>query len=222
MRRILVINPNSSERCSAGIDAALAASRFAGGPELSVETLRDGPPAILTWQDWHAAVGPICRRIASTAPGASADAYVIACASDPGVEAARAVAPAQRPVFGVFRCAVAAAIARTERFGVIAIVSASKARHLAALRAMGLEARLVHEEALDASMDELLDPLAARARLQAAAQACVNRGAGAVVLGCTGMAHHRAAVENACGVPVIEPCQAAAAQAIAAVLAAAS
>jgi allantoin racemase len=33
------------------------------------------------------------------------------------------------------------------------------------------------------------------------------------------MAHHRAAVEDAAGVPVIEPCQAAAALAVAAVLA---
>ena len=39
-------------------------------------------------------------------------------------------------------------------------------------------------------------------------------GAGAVVLGCTGMAAHRAAVEQAAGVPVIEPCQAGVAMAL--------
>jgi allantoin racemase len=38
----------------------------------------------------------------------------------------------------------------------------------------------------------------------------VDAGAGTVILGCTGMAHHRIAVEDAVGVPVIEPCQAAA------------
>ena len=137
-----------------------------------------------------------------------ADAYVIACASDPGIEAVRAATP--RPVFGVFRCAVAAAVARAERFGVVAIVDASKARHLAGLRAMGLEARLAAEVALNVSMDTLLDPQAARVRLIDAARACVAAGAGTVILGCTGMAHHRAAVEDAAGVPVIEPCQAAA------------
>jgi Asp/Glu/hydantoin racemase len=47
-------------------------------------------------------------------------------------------------------------------------------------------------------------------RLIDAARACVAAGAGTVILGCTGMAHHRAAVEDAAGVPVIEPCQAAA------------
>ncbi len=211
MARILVINPNSSQPCTAGIEAALACFRHPGGPALDVVGLPEGPPAILSWQDWHEAVGPLCRRIEHD----PADAYIVACASDPGIEAARARTP--RPVLGVFRCAVAAAIARAERFGVIAIVDASKARHMAALRAMGLESRLAAEVAMNVSMDTLLDPLAARAGLTAAARACVQAGAGAVVLGCTGMAGHRAAIEAAAGVPVIEPCQAAASMALLAV-----
>ena len=136
-------------------------------------------------------VEPLCRLIERE----PADAYVIACASDPGIEAARAVT--RRPVFGVFRSAVAAAVARAERFGVIAIVEASKARHLAALRAMGLEGRLAAEVALNVTMETLLEPDAARARLIDAARAWRTAGAGAVILGCTGMAHHRAAVEDA-------------------------
>jgi Asp/Glu/hydantoin racemase len=60
------------------------------------------------------------------------------------------------------------------------------------------------------TMETLLQPEAARSRLVAAARECAASGAGTVILGCTGMAHHRAAVEDAAGVPVIEPCQAAA------------
>ncbi|MBV8914913.1 MAG: AroM family protein [Acetobacteraceae bacterium] len=203
MPRILVINPNSSRECTAGIDAAVAAYRWSRGPEIDVVGLSDGPPAILSWRDWHAAVEPLCRRVEREA----ADVYVIACASDPGIEAVRALTA--RPVLGVFRSAVAACLARAERFGVIAIVQASKGRHLAALRSMGLEGRLAAEVALNVSMDALLDPVACRARLIEAAKACVAAGAGAVVLGCTGMAAHRAAIEAECGVPVIEPCAAA-------------
>jgi allantoin racemase len=202
--RILVINPNRSLTCSAGIDAALAPFRFPGGPDFQVATLAEGPPAVYDWRDWHAVVEPMCRLIQRE----PADCYVIACASDPGIEAARATT--SRPVLGVFRSAVAAAAARAERFGVIAIVEASKARHRAALRAMGLEGRLAAEEALNVSMEALLQPDAARARLAAAARALVAAGAETVILGCTGMAHHRPAVEDAVGLPVIEPCQAAA------------
>ena len=150
MARILVVNPNSSAACSAGIAAALEPFRMPGGPEFEVATLTDGPPAVYDWRDWHAVVEPLCRLIERDL----ADAYVIACASDPGIEAARATT--KRPVFGVFRSAVAAAVARAERFGVIAIVEASKARHLAALRAMGLESRLAAEVALDVTMETLL------------------------------------------------------------------
>jgi allantoin racemase len=208
MTRILAINPNCSEACSLGIDAALAPFRFPGGPVFDVATLREGPPAIYAWRDWHAVVEPLCRLVERE----TADAFIVACASDPGIEAVRTATP--RPVLGVFRSAVAAAIARGERFGVIAIVEASKPRHLAALRAMGLEHRLAAEIALNVSMDTLLDPNAARARLIAAGQAAVQAGAETVVLGCTGMAHHRHAIEQALGVPVIEPCQAAAALAL--------
>ncbi len=211
MARILVVNPNSSVACSAGISAALAPFRLPSGPVFEVATLAEGPPAIYDWRDWHGVVEPLCRIIEREL----ADAYVIACASDPGIEAARATT--QRPVFGVFRSAVAVAVARAERFGVIAIVEASKARHMTALRAMGLEDRLVAEVALNVTMETLLQPQAARARLIAAARECAASGAGTVILGCTGMAHHRAAVEDAAGVPVIEPCQAAAGIALAAI-----
>lgn len=211
MARILVINPNSSADCSAGIEAAIAPFRFPGGPSLQVATLQDGPPAIYSWRDWHAVVEPLCLRIARE----PADAYVIACASDPGIEAVRLAT--DRPVFGVFRSAVAAAVARSERFGVIALVEQSKPRHLLALRAMGLDGRLAAEVALNVTMETLLDPDLARMRLIAAARELAAAGAGAVVLGCTGMAHHRSAIAQALGLPVVEPCQAGALMAIGAV-----
>lgn len=208
MARVLVINPNSSSACSAGIDAALKDFRFSGGPVIEVVTLAEGPPAIYSWRDWHSVVDPLCRMIQHE----SAEVYVVACASDPGIEAARASTP--RPVLGVFRSAIAAAVAQAERLGVVAIVDASRARHLAALRAMGLEARLAGHVAVNMSMEALLTPDTARPALISAARTLVAQGAGSVILGCTGMAQHCRAIEDAAGVPVIEPCQAAAALAL--------
>jgi Asp/Glu/hydantoin racemase len=213
MSRILIVNPNRSQACSAGIDAAVAPFRQPGGPVLDVATLADGPPGIYSWRDWHAAVAPLCRLAETEA----ADVFVIACASDPGIEAVRALRSG--PVLGVFRCAVSACLVRAERFGVIALVDASIGRHLLAVRALGVEARLAGEIALNTTIETLLDPVAARAALIATGQRLVAQGAGAVILGCTGMAGHRAAIEQAIGVPVIEPCQAAAAQALGIVLA---
>jgi allantoin racemase len=170
---------------------------------VDVVTLKEGPPAIYSWRDWHAVVDPMCRLVERT----DADAYVIACASDPGIEAVRAVT--NRPVLGIFRSAAAAAVARAERFGVIALVESSKARHRLGLRAMGLEDRLAGEVALNLPMETLLDPDAARAALIAAGRELAAMGAETLILGCTGMAHHRMAVWDAVRLPVIEPAQAA-------------
>lgn len=209
MARILFVNPNASIACGEGISSAIARFRAPDGPRLDVISLADGPPAIVSWRDWYAAVEPLCRAVARE----TADAYVIACASDPGIDAVRSVTSA--PVIGCFRAGVAAAAVAFERFGVIALAEASKGRHMLALRAMGLESRLAAEIAMNVSLDTLLDPEAARAALIGTAKALAERGAGAIILGCTGMAHHRMAIASACGLPVIDPCQAAAGIALA-------
>lgn len=208
MARILFLNPNRTQACGNGISAALQRFRTPGGPVFDVMSLPDGPPAIVSWQDWHAVVGPLCHAVAHE----SADLYVIACASDPGYEAVKAITKA--PVLGVFRCAVAAAVASAERFGVIAMANASVGRHLLALRAMGLDHRLAGEIALNLSMDALLDPSAARKILVDTGCKLAEAGAEVLILGCTGMAHHRDAIAAATCLPVIEPCQAAAALAL--------
>ena len=42
--RIVVINPNSTEAVTEGIDRALAPLRFADGPRIECRTLHEGPP----------------------------------------------------------------------------------------------------------------------------------------------------------------------------------
>lgn len=211
--RILVINPNSSESCTRGIAESLRPLVMPGAPPFETVSLPGGPPAIVNWRDWYAVAEPLCRLVEAE----PAAAYIIACVSDPGLEAVRMTTA--RPVFGPFRSAVASALARAERFGVIAFVEASKARQRRALQAMGAEDRLAASIALNLPMETLTEPLAARQALCDTARRLVDSGAEAVILGCAGMAGHRAAVEAAVGVPVIEPCQAAAMQALLAVAA---
>jgi Asp/Glu/hydantoin racemase len=211
--RILVINPNASLSCTQGIAAALARLTSPGLPRFEVIRLEDGPPAVATWRDWFDVAGPVCQRIEQE----QALAYIIACVSDPGFEAARLATP--RPVLGLLRSAVAASLALgAERFGILGFMESSRARQRRVLQAMGVEHRLAAYEPLGLPMETLTDPRAARARLAQAARAVVAQGAEAVVLGCAGMAGHVAAIEDAVGVPVIEPCLAAGAQALAAVL----
>jgi hypothetical protein len=94
--RILVINPNSSRAVTAAIDAALDPLRLAGGPAIAVTDLPEGPASIGSQQDADSVVMPLARRIAAD----GADAFVIACFSDPGLHTAREVAEG-RPVMGI-------------------------------------------------------------------------------------------------------------------------
>lgn len=212
LERILVINPNASLSCTDGMAAAMAPFNAPDLPRLDVVRLEQGPPAIATWDDWFRVAEPIAARIRAE----PAAAYVIGCVSDPGLDLARTAT--DRPVLGMLRCAVAAALTRGERFGIVGFVETSRPRQRRVLQAMGLEQRLAGWVPMNMPMEVLTDPVVPRARLQTVAKELAAAGAEAIVLGCTGMAGHARAAEDAAGLPVIEPCQAAAAAAQLAVI----
>jgi allantoin racemase len=83
--RILVINPNSSATVTAAIDAAIEPLRLPGGPEITVAGLAEGPPGIATQRDADSVVMPLARWVERD----DADAFVLACFSDPGLHAVR-------------------------------------------------------------------------------------------------------------------------------------
>ncbi len=92
---------------------------------------------------------PLRRKVEATN---DADAFIIACYSDPGLFVARE--GTSRPVFGIAECGVLTALARADRFGVIAIKSRSIPRHIRYLRQMGLMERLAGERPLEMSVAE--------------------------------------------------------------------
>lgn len=211
--RILVINPNASRAVTAAIDAALTPLRLAGGPVIAVTDLPEGPAGIATQQDAESVVMPLARRIAED----PADAFVIACFSDPGLHTAREVARG-RPVMGIAEWGLLRSLTLGERFGIVALSEGSVRRQRRMVRQMGLGERYAGSRPVEARADETAGE-AIRDRLIAAARTLVARdGADVIVLGCAGMAPQRAAVERAVGCPVVEPCQQAVAAALGAVL----
>ena len=215
--RIVVINPNSSIDVTAGIDAAMAPLRFADGPRIDCLTLAEGPPGIETQRHVDGVVGPLCDMIQRE--DNSADAFVVACFSDPGLHSARETTA--RPVMGISESAITTALTLGERFGILAILPASVARHKRYIRQMGLEGRLAGDRPIgvgvtglnaDGAEDEVEGRMTAVGR-----QLIEDDGADVLIMGCAGMARYRQRLEDSLGVPVIDPSQAAVAQAIAAV-----
>jgi Asp/Glu/hydantoin racemase len=118
-------------------------------------------------------------------------------------------------VFGINESGVLTALARGERFGVIAIRQRSIRRHIRYLRQMGLEARLAGERPLEMSVAETASGERTLDRMIAVGRELRDEdGADVVIMGCAGMARHRAPLEAALGVAVIDPTQAAVAMAL--------
>ncbi|MBV9112264.1 MAG: aspartate/glutamate racemase family protein [Hyphomicrobiales bacterium] len=207
---ISVINPNSNEAVTRGLEEALSCLSFANGPQITCSTLLEGPFGIETQADVDDAAVPLRRLVEKdNAPSA----FVIACYSDPGLQSCREAS--SRPVFGIAECAVLTALARADRFGVIAISARSIRRHIRYLRQMGLTQRFAGERPLGMSVAETASGEGTLARLIAAGEKLRDEdGADAVIMGCAGMARHRRPLEEALGVPVIDPTQAAVAMAI--------
>ncbi|MDJ0825560.1 MAG: aspartate/glutamate racemase family protein [Rhodobacter sp.] len=209
-KSLIVINPNSSETVTEGIDAAIEPLRSLGIPIRCV-TLTEGPPAIESQRQADLTIAPMLALAETLEPQALG--YVIACFGDPGLHALRD--QVGLPVVGIQEAAVAAALQLGQRFGIISILSASIPRHMRSLGAMGVTDRLAGDRALGLGVAQLADSKATQqAMIDTGRVLRDHDGADVLIMGCAGMAGYRGALQDATGLPVVEPCQAAAAQAI--------
>ena len=209
--RILVINPNSTEAVTRGIDEAVEPLRMAGGPAIDCVTLKEGPPGIETQQH----VDGVVRRSSSWCAKRKREyaAFVIACYSDPGLHSVREVT--RKPVLGISECGILTALTLGHRFGVIAILQQSIPRHLRYVGALGVTERFAGELPVGIPVVELSDEKKTFGRMVEVGKELRERhGADVVVMGCAGMARYRKPLQDEIGVPVVEPTQAAVAMAI--------
>ena len=209
--RILVINPNSTEAVTRGIDEAVEPLRIPGGPGIDCVTLKEGPPGIETQQHVDGVVSPLLSLIQKNEKQYAA--FVIACYSDPGLHSLREAT--RKPVLGISECGILTALTLGHRFGVIAILQKSIPRHLRYVGAMGVSDRLAAELPVGIPVVELSDEKKTFARMVEVGKALrKDHGADVVVMGCAGMARYRKPLQDEIGIPVVEPTQAAVAMAI--------
>ena len=209
--RILVINPNSTEVVTRGIDEAVEPLRMAGGPAIDCVTLKEGPPGVETQQHVDGVVQPLLKLVREKEKDYAA--FVIACYSDPGLHSVREAT--KKPVLGISECGILTALTLGQRFGVIAILQKSIPRHLRYVGALGVTERFAGELPVDLPVVELSDEKKTFGRMVTVGKALRERhGADVVVMGCAGMARYRKPLQDAIGVPVVEPTQAAVSMAI--------
>jgi allantoin racemase len=200
--RIKVINPNTTASMTAKIGAA-ARAVAAPGTEIIATNPEAGPVSIEGHYDEAVSAMALLDEIRK-GEAEGVDGYVIACFGDPGLLAAREVATG--PVLGIAEAAMHAASFLATGFSVVTTLGRTKiiARHLAHaygmahfcrnIRACELEVLALEDEGSDARAIITAECLRARD----------EDGAGAIVLGCGGMADLAKAIEREVGVPVID------------------
>tara|TARA_B100000768_G_scaffold178365_1_gene194017 strand:+ start:2841 stop:3491 length:651 start_codon:yes stop_codon:yes gene_type:complete len=212
---ILVINPNSNQAVTAGLDAAMVSFRMVGAPPIECLTVPEGPFGIESQADSDAAVAPMLALIRART---DASAVIIACYSDPGIDVARKVT--NTPVFGIQESGFLAAMARGDRIGVIAISEGSIMRHRKYLLRMGVLNRMVAERPLNMSVAQTASGKGIFDRLEEVSNNLVQQDrADVIILGCAGLSAHRSRLESIMQRPVVDPTQAAVAMALGALLA---
>jgi Asp/Glu/hydantoin racemase len=208
---IFVINPNSTEAVTAGIDKAVEPLRSSDGPAIECLTLVEGPPGIQSQAHVDGVIGPLLSRASGLENEAAA--FVVACFSDPGLHALRE--QSRRPVLGIAESGVLQALTLGQRFGVIAILPTSIPRHLRYFGAMGVMARFAGDLSIGMGVTELSNEEKTLERMTATGKTLRDvHHADVVVMGCAGMARFRRPLEEALGIPVVEPTQAATAMAV--------
>jgi allantoin racemase len=200
--RLLVVNPNTSASMTTRIGAAARAAAGAGTQIIAVNP-SSGPVSIEGYFDEAFAVpGMIEEIVKGEAEGAQA--FVIACFDDTGLEAARCAA--NGPVIGIGEAAFHLASLIAHRFSVVTTLSRSIAPIETNLMKYGLDRRCARVRACEVPVLALEDPASgARGKLSAEIErAKAEDDAEAIVLGCAGMAELAASLAEEHGLPVID------------------
>lgn len=197
-----IVNPNSSTGMTEQI-RRVAARVAAPGTTLDVTCGASAPRSIEGYTDEALAVPAMLAEIRA-AELRGADAHVVACFDDPGIDAAREIA--NGPVIGICEAAIKTALMLSSRFSVITTLPRSIPIIEDLADVYGADRKCRRVRAIDLPVLALETNLAEAARLLAAEVNIARREdqAEAIVLGCAGMADLCQRLTSETGVLVID------------------
>jgi len=201
--KIFVINPNTSETMTDHIREALESVKRSD-TELTVTCPSKGPDTIESAYDEAYAIPPTLELV-KKANEEGYDAVILACFSDPGLEAAKEVSAI--PVVGIEEATLHMAAMLGAKFSIMTPRKqriASKCEHV---HMRGLSHFLASVRSLDLSVAETdADPAKTKRRLMEVAKTAVETdGAEVIIMGCAGMAGYAGEIEQALCIKVLDP-----------------
>ncbi|MCA0424888.1 MAG: aspartate/glutamate racemase family protein [Proteobacteria bacterium] len=203
---------NASSRTDTGITEDLARSlAWAGQNDLArahCVTLTDGPRGISTARDSDDAAPAVLRYIEREAARPETAGFVIACFSDPGLFAARGLTG--KPVAGIGEAGFLAALSLGETVGTIGVAAGKGAKSMRLARHAGVASRVAGHVGLGLDYGQLQDPeLVLNRVIEAGKVLRGDHGAETLLFAGAGLARYVQPLEQAVGLPVVDPTQAA-------------
>ncbi|TYO62014.1 aspartate/glutamate racemase family protein [Bradyrhizobium hipponense] len=200
--RLHLVNPNTTASMTAKIAAAARATALPG-TVIDARQPTMGPVSIEGYYDEAFAVPGMLGCIRE-ADRDGADAHIIACFDDTGLEAARTAAKA--PVIGIGEAAFHMASLIAARFAVVTTLSVSIVPIEHNLRKYGLAERCARVRAAEVPVLALEERnVEALGKISAEIAAAIRDDrAEAIVLGCAGMADLAAELAGKHGLPVVD------------------
>lgn len=199
--RLSIVNPNATESMTALV-AETARALAAPGTVIDARTNSDGPLSIEGAVDGARAVPGMLDRL-QAAERDGAEAHIIACFDDTGLDAARSLLSA--PVIGIGEAGAKAVSFLAHRFCVVTTLSVSVPILEDNLRRYGLSERASVRASEVPVLALEADPDAAVRRISdEIARAIAEMRAEAIVLGCAGMTAMAGELSRRHGVPVVD------------------
>lgn len=203
MMRIFVINPNTSESVTDHIRRELEKIKRTD-TELTVVNPEHGPVSIESVYD-EALATPPTLELVREANEQGYDAIVLACFSDPGLDASKEISDI--PVIGIEEASMHMAAMLGHKFSITTVFRSRVPTRDLHVRQHGLEGS--YASALVMNMPVLdMDayPEQAKARILELSRHAVEKdGAEVIILGCAGLTGYAEDVERELGVVVIDP-----------------
>ena len=199
---ILVINPNSSTLVTKSMEDCLALVQDSQKHSIRCVELAKSPEGIETDEHVEMVIPNLLEAVAES----NADAFVVACFSDPGIDAVRKAT--SKPVVGIAESAYLLSLSLRARFGIISLGQSSIDRHLRYLRTLQLHERLAGDRSIDMTVAELVRTDVVETLTRVGRQLRDRDGADVIILGCAGLGSYREVLEARLGIPVVDPVQA--------------
>lgn len=200
--KILVINPNTSEEMTSGIDSS--AKKYAR-PDTEIETVcpKKGPRSIESAYEEDLVSEALLERVIEGNEGGF-DAIIIACYGDPHLYSAREIS--EVPVYGVAESSMHMACMLSYKFSIVSVLESMRPMLEETVARVGLNSRCASIRIVEISvLDIQKDPnITIKALTEASKLAIKEDGAEAICLGCSGMVRLDKPMEKELGVPVLD------------------